>query len=105
MCPKSRPNGRNPLWPGGKTGIVGREFRFSATAWSIKSDEAGVMGFFTSLKKIFREDSMLTTLSRACLCGGTALALMLVALPTYAAWEPTKPVEIVVAAGAGGASD
>src|SRR5262249_58571034 len=48
---------------------------------------------------------MLTTLSRACLCGGTALALMLVALPTYAAWEPTKPVEIVVAAGAGGASD
>jgi putative tricarboxylic transport membrane protein len=27
------------------------------------------------------------------------------AAPAYAAWEPTKPVEIVVAAGAGGASD
>ncbi len=25
--------------------------------------------------------------------------------PAFAAWEPTKPVEIVVAAGAGGASD
>ena len=27
------------------------------------------------------------------------------AAPASAAWEPTKPVEIVVAAGAGGASD
>src|SRR5436853_1840218 len=36
------------------------------------------------------------------LCG--AIALML-ATPAQAAWEPTKPVEIVVAAGAGGASD
>jgi len=27
------------------------------------------------------------------------------AAPALAAWEPTKPVEIVVAAGAGGASD
>jgi tripartite-type tricarboxylate transporter receptor subunit TctC len=36
---------------------------------------------------------------------GSALALMLVATPATAAWEPTKPVEIVVAAGAGGASD
>jgi putative tricarboxylic transport membrane protein len=34
----------------------------------------------------------------------TALALLLAAAPA-AAWEPTKPVEIVVAAGAGGASD
>src|SRR3954463_2082922 len=34
----------------------------------------------------------------------TALA-MLAAAPAFAAWEPTKPVEIVVAAGAGGASD
>src|SRR5471030_1916105 len=29
----------------------------------------------------------------------------LAAVPAVAAWEPTKPVEIVVAAGAGGASD
>ncbi len=35
---------------------------------------------------------------------GSALALMLTAAPAVA-WEPTKPVEIVVAAGAGGASD
>ena len=34
----------------------------------------------------------------------SALALQ-AAAPTQAAWEPTKPVEIVVAAGAGGASD
>jgi putative tricarboxylic transport membrane protein len=38
------------------------------------------------------------------LCGGSALALLLAAAPA-AAWEPSKPVEIVVAAGAGGASD
>jgi tripartite-type tricarboxylate transporter receptor subunit TctC len=38
------------------------------------------------------------------LCAGSALALILAAGPA-AAWEPTKPVEIVVAAGAGGASD
>jgi putative tricarboxylic transport membrane protein len=36
---------------------------------------------------------------------GTALALLLAAAPAAMAWEPTKPVEIVVAAGAGGASD
>ena len=30
---------------------------------------------------------------------------MLASAPAFAAWEPTKPVEIVVAAGAGGASD
>ena len=34
----------------------------------------------------------------------TAISVSLVAAPAYA-WEPTKPVEIVVAAGAGGASD
>src|SRR5262250_1420319 len=34
-----------------------------------------------------------------------ALMAMLAAAPATAAWEPTKPVEIVVAAGAGGASD
>src|SRR6266478_6685495 len=39
-----------------------------------------------------------------CLCAGATLAIALAAAPA-AAWEPTKPVEIVVAAGAGGASD
>src|SRR5260370_41259920 len=34
-----------------------------------------------------------------------ALVPMLIAAPATAAWAPTKPVEIVVAAGAGGASD
>jgi putative tricarboxylic transport membrane protein len=34
-----------------------------------------------------------------------ALAAVMVCAPAFAAWEPTKPVEIVVAAGAGGASD
>ena len=35
----------------------------------------------------------------------SAIAALGMALPAQAAWEPTKPVEIVVAAGAGGASD
>src|SRR5437773_197419 len=39
-----------------------------------------------------------------CLRAGGVLAVALSAAPA-AAWEPTKPVEIVVAAGAGGASD
>ena len=34
-----------------------------------------------------------------------ALAIALCGTPAVAAWEPTKPVEIVVAASAGGASD
>lgn len=34
-----------------------------------------------------------------------ALAALALAAPAARAWEPTKPVEIVVAAGAGGASD
>jgi tripartite-type tricarboxylate transporter receptor subunit TctC len=34
-----------------------------------------------------------------------ALVATMIAAPALAAWEPTKPVEIVVAAGAGGASD
>jgi tripartite-type tricarboxylate transporter receptor subunit TctC len=34
-----------------------------------------------------------------------ALAAMLLGAPAFAGWEPSKPVEIVVAAGAGGASD
>src|ERR1700760_513970 len=33
------------------------------------------------------------------------LAAALTSAPAIAGWEPTKPVEIVVAAGAGGASD
>src|SRR5438067_12431815 len=34
-----------------------------------------------------------------------ARTAMLASAPAMAAWEPSKPVEIVVAAGAGGASD
>ena len=34
-----------------------------------------------------------------------AVTVMIASTPALAAWEPTKPVEIVVAAGAGGASD
>ena len=34
-----------------------------------------------------------------------AVTAMIAGAPAFAAWEPTKPVEIVVAAGAGGASD
>ena len=34
-----------------------------------------------------------------------ALTAVLASAPAVAGWEPTKPVEIVVAAGAGGASD
>src|SRR6478736_2854322 len=36
---------------------------------------------------------------------GTAFAAIALANSPAVAWEPTKPVEIVVAAGAGGASD
>src|SRR5674476_956262 len=35
----------------------------------------------------------------------TAVAALMLASAPAMAWEPTKPVEIVVAAGAGGASD
>jgi len=34
-----------------------------------------------------------------------AIAAMLLSAPAFAGWEPSKPIEIVVAAGAGGASD
>src|SRR5215475_10026909 len=50
----------------------------------------------------FREDTM--TAHRTSL-RGAALALLFAPVTAAAAWEPTKPVEIVVAAGAGGASD
>ena len=45
---------------------------------------------------------MHTSKKMACALGASMLAF---AAPANAAWEPTKPVEIVVAAGAGGASD
>src|SRR5262250_18802 len=48
-----------------------------------------------------REDRMI---EKTCLCAGAALAVALTGAPAFA-WEPSKPVEIVVAAGAGGASD
>jgi putative tricarboxylic transport membrane protein len=35
----------------------------------------------------------------------SAVALVLASITSAAAWEPTKPLEIVVAAGPGGASD
>jgi putative tricarboxylic transport membrane protein len=48
---------------------------------------------------------MRKSLSHVLRYGGSALAPMLTAATAGAAWEPAKPVEIVVAAGAGGASD
>src|SRR3954467_11030000 len=42
---------------------------------------------------------------RSIMKAATALTAMLASAPAIAAWEPNKPVEIVVAAGAGGASD
>src|SRR6476659_835682 len=48
-----------------------------------------------------REDPMF---EKTCRFAGAALAIALTGAPAFA-WEPTKPVEIVVAAGAGGASD
>ena len=39
------------------------------------------------------------------IAAGTAVAAMTLAGAPAMAWEPSKPVEIVVAAGAGGASD
>jgi tripartite-type tricarboxylate transporter receptor subunit TctC len=47
----------------------------------------------------------MTMLTAGRLCGSAALALMLATGNASAAWEPSKPIEIVVAAGAGGASD
>jgi putative tricarboxylic transport membrane protein len=51
-----------------------------------------------------KESKMANTLNRLRLYGGAALAMLALGVPARA-WEPTKPVEIVVAAGAGGASD
>ena len=42
--------------------------------------------------------------NRLRLCGSATLGVLALGAPAHA-WEPTKPVEIVVAAGAGGASD
>src|SRR5258708_3113290 len=45
------------------------------------------------------------TMTKAnCPTAGAALTIVLMSAPALA-WEPSKPVEIVVAAGAGGASD
>src|SRR5215468_11362551 len=51
-----------------------------------------------------KETKMATISNRLRLCGGATLAVLALGAPAHA-WEPTKPVEIVVAAGAGGASD
>src|SRR5690242_6258808 len=48
---------------------------------------------------------MPSRIRRLGLVAAAIAALGLAAAPAVAAWEPTKPVEIVVAAGAGGASD
>ena len=42
---------------------------------------------------------------RKMIMAASVAAALLASAPVLAAWEPTKPVEIVVAAGAGGASD
>ncbi|HSV47485.1 MAG TPA: tripartite tricarboxylate transporter substrate binding protein, partial [Ramlibacter sp.] len=44
------------------------------------------------------------TLSTAA-TGAVAAAVMALAGPAHAAWEPTKPVEFVVPAGTGGGAD
>jgi putative tricarboxylic transport membrane protein len=50
------------------------------------------------------KESEMSEIKTTCVSGAATLAIVLAAAPA-AAWEPTKPVEIVVAAGAGGASD
>src|SRR5690349_1689864 len=47
---------------------------------------------------------MVNAMRKACFVAGAVAGAALIAPPALA-WEPTKPVEIVVAAGAGGASD
>jgi putative tricarboxylic transport membrane protein len=50
-------------------------------------------------------NSIPKSLSKAFLLPLSLAAMAAIALPAHAAWEPTKPVEVVVPAGAGGASD
>ena len=50
--------------------------------------------------RAYREEEM-----KSLILAGTAAAAIALADAPAVAWEPTKPVEIVVAAGAGGASD
>src|SRR3954451_13526094 len=71
----------------------------------INKSHPGLVAFCNQGARDFREDAMLVNLVRRCLCGGSALALILAGGAAEAAGEPPKPVEIVVAAGAGGASD
>src|SRR5262245_17031068 len=49
-------------------------------------------------------DTIVKTAGRLSTAAAAALTTALSSVPAMA-WEPTKPVEIVVAAGAGGASD
>jgi putative tricarboxylic transport membrane protein len=56
----------------------------------------------TGLKKQQREECRMNYLVKA---ATSAVALIAASATSAVAWEPTKPVEIVVAAGAGGASD
>jgi putative tricarboxylic transport membrane protein len=44
-------------------------------------------------------------INRTCMAAAASLLAFAVSQPAIAAWEPTKPVEIIVPAGAGGASD
>src|SRR3954468_15207635 len=46
-----------------------------------------------------------TKLVRILMQAVAVAAALSLSTPAFAGWEPTKPVEIVVAAGAGGASD
>src|SRR5437773_10919713 len=63
------------------------------------------IGTTKTIRPEAKEDAMTTIVPRNRVCAGSLLALMLASATPAAAWEPTKPVEIVVAAGAGGASD
>lgn len=47
----------------------------------------------------------MTKINRTCMAAAASLLAFAVSQPAIAAWEPTKPVEIIVPAGAGGASD
>ncbi|MDP1952209.1 MAG: tripartite tricarboxylate transporter substrate-binding protein, partial [Betaproteobacteria bacterium] len=48
-------------------------------------------------RKLFNQTSLLPLSLAVFTCAAT--------LPAHAAWEPTRPVEVIVPAGAGGASD
>src|SRR5262249_39559401 len=93
-------NGRNLLSRRLKTGIVppGRASVRCETTHIGSIAQKGAKAPKRSLR-----ENIMKTFTPISLFG--ACALVLAAAPASAAWEPTKPVEIVVAAGAGGASD